>query len=118
MTDNAELWRVRVDLFALDGNASRVARAHRQLLGTLSEAGLDPKCEADQGLGIADRPVVGLLFWVRAADIGSAARLALDVAVRAGEGCGVGPDLYDLTLVPRHSVVLPADARHYPAMPD
>jgi hypothetical protein len=61
--------------------------------------------------------VVGLLFWVQADDVGEAARIAVDTARRAGAGCGVGPELYDVTIIPLNAVVLPDDPQ-YPSMPD
>lgn len=72
---------------------------------------------ADQGLGVTSRPVVGLLFWVRADDVGAAATVAVEAARRAGANHGVGPDLYDVTVIPRQAVALPGDPL-YPSMPD
>lgn len=117
MAGRDELWRVRVDLFAQDGDSSRVACAASQLRVALVGIGQDPEVAADQGHGVADRPVVGLLFWLRASDVGSAANLSYELAIKAGMECGVGPDLYDLTLVPAKAFVLPA-AAHDPPMPD
>ncbi len=94
-----ELWRVRVDLFAEDADASRVSAAVEGLgrLVTGDDGNLDRQgVDGDQGVGITKRPVVGLLFWVRAADVGGAATIAVDAARRAGSGCGVGPTLYDV----------------------
>jgi hypothetical protein len=54
---------------------------------------------------------------VKADDVGGAATTALDVARQSGNGAGVGPELYDVTVIPRAAVVLPNDP-HYPRMPD
>jgi hypothetical protein len=72
---------------------------------------------ADQGVGIARRPVIGLVFWVRADDVGDAARKAVAAARRAGEPNGVGPELYDVTVIPDEAVARPGDPE-YPSMPD
>ncbi|MGH9165854.1 MAG: hypothetical protein ACRDZW_10135, partial [Acidimicrobiales bacterium] len=93
----AELWRVRVDLFAEDGDGRRASAAAEALRASMSDDG-DPAVMggvgADQGLGVTSRPVVGLLFWVRADDVGTAATRAVEAACRAGDEHGVGPDLY------------------------
>jgi hypothetical protein len=71
--DGSELWRVRVDLFAPDREAVRVAQAHhalqRQLTASDDAATRPGEVAADQGTGIAGRPVIGLSFWVRADDV-------------------------------------------------
>jgi hypothetical protein len=110
---------VRVDLFAVDDQSSRVAAAHRNLEALLKEEGgvAIGGVGVDQGLGAMERPVVGLLFWVRADDVGGAAMTAVDTAIRAGLPAGVGPDLYDVTVVPLDAVSLPDDPL-YPAPPD
>jgi hypothetical protein len=115
----SELWRVRVDLFATDADAGRVtasATALRSLLDNDEDRDA-ADVGADQGLGVTGRPVVGLLFWVRADDVGEAALTAVETARRAGADHGVGPELYDVTLIPPNAVVLPGDV-HYPSMPD
>lgn len=116
--DGSDLWRVRVDLFAADDNGDRVSACAREL--DLLLAGGDGSgggTGADQGLGIARHPVVGLLFWVRADDVGRAATLAVDTARLAGRSHGVGPRLYDVTVIPEDAVALPRDPA-YPEMPD
>lgn len=116
----AELWRVRVDLFAVDGNGRRASAAVAALRPSLVDDGALPRTGgvgADQGLGVTSRPVVGLLFWVRADDVGAAATTAVEAARRAGGDHGVGPDLYDVTVIPRRAVALPDDPL-YPSMPD
>jgi hypothetical protein len=115
----ANLWRVRVDLFALGDDGRRVGRAVDELRGLLQEDGRVGNADVggDQGLGVTGRPVVGLLFWVDADDVGEAATTALQVARRAGAAHGVGPDLYDVTVIPEDAVVRPRDPS-YPAMPD
>lgn len=118
--DGRELWRVRVDLFADDDDGRRASAAADGLRSLLTGGDGVPgpgEASADQGLGVANRPVVGLLFWVKADDVGEAATIAVRTGQRAGTGRGVGPDLYDVTLIPRKAVVFPDDAR-YPAMPD
>lgn len=114
----ASEWRVRVDLFAVDGDGFRVERAVDELRGQLQDDGCtNADVGGDQGLGVTGRPVVGLLFWVEADDVAGAARTALQVARRAGAAHGVGPDLYDVTVIPKEAVVRPGDPG-YPAMPD
>ena len=51
--------------------------------------------------------MLGLTFWVRADDVGAAARTALDTARRAGATADVGPGYYDVALVPFEAVVAP-----------
>src|SRR4051794_2157016 len=57
----ANLWRVRVDLFALDDDGRRVGRAVDELRGLLQEDGRVGNADVggDQGLGVTGRPVVG-----------------------------------------------------------
>ena len=116
----AELWRVRVDLFAEPRDARHQIHAAVEALTSQLPFSNDEKAHgvgADQGTGATRRNVVGLSFWVRADDVGTAATTALDVARRAGAGEGVGPELYDVVVIPRAAVVLPDDPR-YPRMPD
>lgn len=111
---------MRVDLFAEPRDARRQINKAVEALKTLLPFGDDQKASgvgADQGTGATRRNVVGLSFWVRADDVGGAATTALDVARRAGRGEGIGPELYDVVVIPRAAVVLPGDAR-YPQMPD
>lgn len=115
-----ELWRVRVDLLADPRDARRQINSAVEALKSLLPFSDDERAHgvgADQGTGATRRNVVGLLFWVRADDVGGAATIALDVARRAGAGEGIGPDLYDVVVIPRAAVVLPNDPR-YPRMPD
>jgi hypothetical protein len=114
------LWRVRVDLFADDDDRRRVATAFDALDALLTRSDdNDPKHDfgVDQGTSIAKRPVVGLTFWLAADDVAAAAANAVAVARQAGEGCGVGPELYDVVVVPQASVAEPSD-HNYPPRPD
>ncbi|MHB8467661.1 MAG: hypothetical protein ACYDH6_08445 [Acidimicrobiales bacterium] len=115
----ADLWRVRVDLVAVDATSGLVSSAAAALSILLDDDGAPGLSDvaADQGLGVADRPVIGLLFWVRADDVGAAATTAVEVARRAGAGLGVGPELYDVTVIPRQAVVS-AGRSLDPSMPD
>jgi hypothetical protein len=119
----AELWRVRVDLFAAPlerRQGDTVVTVAKHLKSLLLFRDDDPSGSdigVDLGTGAARRSVVGLLFWVRADDVGGAAATALDIARQAGGVAGVGPELYDVTVIPRAAVVLPGDTR-YPRMPD
>ena len=115
----AALWRVRVDLFAGDDDARRLSGVVGALRSLLHDDGVPAPDDvgADQGLGVTKRPVVGLLFWVRADDVGGAATPALATARRAGADHGVGPELYDVTVIPRPAVAVPGDP-HPPPMPD
>ena len=109
--EGSDLWHVRVDLIAPDHDGSRVESLARVLRSTLrgEDEGPGHGAGVDQGIGVEGQPVVGLTFWVRADDIGVAARTALEAARRAGSAVGVGPDYYDVALVPRSSVVVPWD---------
>jgi hypothetical protein len=118
--EGSGLWRVRVDLFAEDDDGARVVAAHEALFRQLTsdgEADKEGTCSADQGIGIEGRPVVGLLFWVRADDVGSAARTAVETATRAGTESGLGSELYDAVVIPSAAVASPDDPA-YPRMPD
>jgi hypothetical protein len=139
----AELWRVRVDLFAEPPRpipglpigerrlgwthfespiASQMKSVRARLIEELTGSDGDAVTDhgdigLDQGTGAAGRNVIGMLFWVRADDVGQAAATAVAVARRAGEPDGVGPGLYDVTVIPRAAVSLPGEAG-YPQMPD
>jgi hypothetical protein len=119
--DGSELWRVRVDLFAPGHEGGRVLETHealqRQLTETDGVARGPGDSAADQGLGIEGRPVVGLVFWVRADEIGQAATLAAETARHAGAASGVGTELYDVVVIPYASVADRYDP-HYPRQPD
>jgi hypothetical protein len=118
--DGSELWRVRVDLFAESHDPRRqINKVKDTLRGLVTGNDGEPGADigADQGTGVTTRPVVGMLFWVRANDVGGAAATAVETARRAGEGAGVGPELYDVVVIPRAAVVRPNDPK-YPPMPD
>jgi hypothetical protein len=117
--DRLAWWRVRVDLFAEDRKGHRVSACVDTLKELLARSMDDQRdgVGGDQGDGATGRPVVGLLFWVRAEDVGDAAVRALELARLAGENHGVGPDLYDVVVIPSSAVVSPDDAA-YPQMPD
>jgi hypothetical protein len=111
---------VRVDLIAPDGDGSRVALAHESLLPVLvydDGAGGHPGSGIDQGIGHEGRPVIGFTFCVRADDVGSAATTGLAVAQAAGAAAGVGPEFYDVVVVPHSAIVVPLDEFDIP-MPD
>ena len=63
----------------------------------------------DQGLGVTERPVAGLVFWVRTDDVGAAAARAVEVARGAGGPAGLGPELYDVTVIPQGAVMMGSD---------
>lgn len=107
--EGSELWHARVDLIAPDGDGSRVGSVAEALRSNLpgTDEGRGRGAGVDQGIGVEGQPVVGLTFWVRAEDIGDAARTALEVARRSSAAAGVGPDYYDVALVPRSAVVVP-----------
>jgi hypothetical protein len=110
--DGRNLWSVRVGLIAPDGDGSRVAVAHESLFGLLvhdDSAGGPPAQGFDQGIGHEGRPVIGLTLCVRADDVGSAATTRLAVAQAAGGAAGVGPEFYDLVVVPHSAIVVPLD---------
>ena len=108
--DGSKLWRVRVDLVAADDDGNRALACARELDRLLTGDGsAGGGVGADEGLGVAHLPVVGLLFWVRADDVGAAAVLAVDTAQLAGSLHGVGPRLYDVTVIPDDAVAMPGD---------
>lgn len=119
--EGSDLWRVRVDLFAEHRDPKRqVDEIYGSLEALLTgNDGDRTKGDSgvDQGTGVTDRPVVGLTFWVRADNVGPAATTAVEVARRAGAKAGAGPEIYDVTVIPRNAVVLPDDSG-YPRMPD
>jgi hypothetical protein len=111
--DGSELWRVRVDLFAADPDSDRVPTTHEALQRELTETDGEARpwgdSAADQGRGIEGRPVVGLVFWVRADEVGEAATLAVETARRAGAASGVGPELFDVIVSPSSAVRHPGE---------
>lgn len=111
--DGSALWRVRVDLFAPDSESARVPATHQTLQHLLTETDGAARpwgdSAADQGRGIEGRPVVGLVFWVRANEVGQAASIAVETARRAGAESGVGPELYDVVVLPSTAVRHPGD---------
>ena len=121
--NGSQLWRVRVDLFALDGESDRVPAAHEALQHELTETDGAARpwgdSAADQGRGIEGDPVIGLIFWVRADEVGQAASLAVETARRAGTRSGIGPDLFDVIVSPSTSVRHPNEGDHaYMPKPD
>jgi hypothetical protein len=109
--DGEHLWHVRVDLIAPDDDGRRVTPVAEELRRLLHD---DERIGrggggADQGRGSEGRPVVGLTFWVKADDLGAAAVTALETARRAGSAAEVGPDYYDVSLVPRSAIPMPED---------
>jgi hypothetical protein len=117
--EGSELWHVRVDLLAPDDDSSRVSDARRSLLRLLVETdgGAGYQAAVDQGTGVEGQAVLGLSFWVRADDVGSAATVALSTARSAAAGGLAGPEFYDVVVVPRSAVRVPEDEHHLP-MPD
>lgn len=113
------IWRTRVDVFAPDASGERVrdiAEALRHRMEGESD-GLDA-IGVDQGTGIAGRPVIGMVFWVRGDDVGSAAtqaRAVADAAVQ--EAYGETWPLYDVTVIPEDAVARSGDP-DYPSLPD
>jgi hypothetical protein len=115
-----ELWRVRVDLLVDEADADSFG-AMAERLGSRLTGDNEPEGPGelgiDHGLGVAARPVLGLLFWVRADEVGGAASSAVDAARSAAAECGMAFELYDITLVPEQAVVLLVDPL-LPAIPD
>jgi hypothetical protein len=106
-----DLWHVRVDLIAPDDNGRKVTPVAEELRRLLNEDDRDLPGGggADQGIGVEGQPVAGLVFWVRADDVGAAAMTALQTARRAGSVADVGPEYYDVSLVPRSAILVPED---------
>ena len=111
--DGSELWHVRVDLIAPDGESWRVSAAHAALMELLTGDDGAPTrgfgAGVDQGIGVEGQPVIGLTFWVRADDEGAAAVTALATARAAASADIAGPAYYDVVLVPRSAVIVPPD---------
>ena len=109
---------MRVDVFAPDRESWRVESAHRALQTLLTETDgeLPNRAGADQGVGVEGQPVIGLTFWVRADDVGAAAKTALSTAVEAAASGVAGPAFYDVVVIPASAVAAPA--QHKIEMPD
>ena len=111
----AELWRVRLDLYAepLERRQSdtvvTVAKRLKSLLTSKDDLRSRTDIAVDLGTSAAPRPTIGMRFWVRADDVGGAAITALEIARQAGRDAGVGPELYEISVTPRAAVVLPDD---------
>jgi hypothetical protein len=115
-----ELWRVRVDLLIDDARADSacvIAERLGLMLIADSEPAAPSELGVDRGLGVTARPVLGLLFWVRANDVGDAATSAVGEARSAAAECRMAFELYDVTLIPEQAVVLP-DVPLFPPLPD
>lgn len=84
----SDLWRVRVDLFVEHAHPRPARLVQRDIAGRLNElltgddGGSTSGIDGDEETGVADRPVIGLLFWVRADDVGTAATTAVEIARR------------------------------------
>ena len=111
-----ELFNVRVDLVAPDGDAHRVTRASEALIRRLPFTNGNGRAlaGADQGRGHEDEAVVGLTFLVRAVGFGAAAELAVETARAAGAEAGVGDRVYDVVLVPEESLTMAESDRYVP----
>ena len=115
---------MRVDLFAAGGGSDRVPATHQALQRELTETdgAVRPwgDSAADQGRGIEGQPVIGLVFRVRADEVGQAASLAVETARRAGVETGVGPELFDESVFPSTSVRWSGDGdpAYLPPQPD
>ncbi len=77
---------------SMDDDGRRVERAVDQLRRMLHDDGGVTTADVvgNQGVGVTGRPVVGLLFWVDADDIGEAAATAVRAARRAGAATASG----------------------------
>ena len=53
--------------------------------------------------------MIGLVFWIRADEVGQAASLAVETARRAGAETGVGPELYEVIVLPSNAVRHPGE---------
>jgi hypothetical protein len=105
---------VRVDLFAPDRDSGRVPVTHEALKHELTETDGAARpwgdSVTDQGrFFVEGRPFVGLVFWVRADEVGQAASLAVETARRAGEESGIGPELFSVSVYPSTSVRHPGE---------
>ncbi len=115
MVDGEPLWRVRVDLFAHGGDGRRVQTTAEALRQTAERLGFPlVQLGVDQGTGAAGGPVIGCTFWVRGADVGDAANHAVATARTATAGLGIGPDLYEVVVIPAAAVADVSD----PSYPD
>ena len=112
------LWRTRVDVFAPDGSGHRVRAVAEALRRNLDGEEDGPDAGVDQGTGVEGRPVIGMVFWVRGDDVGSAAtqaRATADTAIQ--DAYGETWPLYDVTVIPEDAVAWPGDPE-YPPLPD
>jgi hypothetical protein len=111
----AELWRVRLDLYAEPVERRQsdavvtVAKRLKDLMTSKDDVPSGSDIAVDLGTPAAPRPTIGMRFWVKADDVGGAAITALDIARQAGRDAGVGPELYEIAVTPRAAVVLPDD---------
>lgn len=53
--------------------------------------------------------MIGLVFWVRADEVGEAATVAVETARRAGAESGVGPELFDVIVSPSAMLIVVVD---------
>lgn len=111
--DGQELWYVRVELFVEGDSAGLVGPAWTALTDLLSgdddDDGAGPA--TDEGTGMAEWPVVGVVFHVKADNVADAAQLAIDTASKALKDASRG--LYGMTLIPASS----APRQHDPMFP-
>ena len=114
------LWRVRVELFAEDGNVMHCIGASAVALEQLlpdddgeTLPGIGGDHGVDGGIGDALLPVVGFLFWVRAEALGEAAETAVEFARLVGRWPGAGPRLYKVVVLRADCVSRPDDP-YYP----
>jgi hypothetical protein len=109
--DGATLWRARVLLKAGHAQPSHMETALERLRDMLSERSGEAEpwdVGGEFGTGETGDATIGASFWVRADDVGAAARIAVATMTSTTEAVtGERHSLYEVNLVPRDAVVMP-----------
>jgi hypothetical protein len=110
--DGPTLWRVRVVLKAGNAQPGHIETTVERLRGLLAErpGEADPwDVGGEFGQGETGDATIGASFWVRAADVGAAARFAVTTMTATCEAVtGERHGLYEVNLVPHDAVVRPS----------
>lgn len=105
--DGPSLWRVRVAVTGKRVEPDLAESVMRYLESTLTGEQEPFDIGADFADGETGSPIVGASFWVRAADVGAAALLAVVSMMTSYQAVtSERPSLYEVELVPREAVLL------------
>ena len=105
--DGTDLWYVRVVMKTDEANADAGARLLPHLENLLTGAREDFDLCTEVGIGETGDTTIGANYWVRADDVGEAARIAVRTMELSVQAAGVASrGLYEVTVVPRHAVVV------------